>query len=534
MTTQIGRLLALAIMLVICSACGDDTAIVVTVDARPPVLGTASMQVTATNDGDSESREFSADNEFPQTFSITAGGRTGDIEIEVVALDENDLPRGVGVANGTLVDGSRVDVDLLLDPADFVVNTSTVGSQKPVFRNARNGRQLGANPTTGEFLVAFVDDCSQSEMECNIYGRLFDQLAQPAVNDTGGDDNEFQLNLEDDVFGSVPAISAGATTELVVFELFSNTADDIRAVLLDSAGGHVTAAETVVASGSMLRPSDPDCAPMAGGEYVVVWSQVAGGGREIRGRLLGANGLPVTNAITGDDLEFPISESAGQEFNNPNVFAAGNGREFIVVWEGEDNVFAKFFDTSGVPATAELVLTAFPANGTVFGPKVLGTADGNALVAWGVHVFGDVDLERGAHQIGKFSSVSGAALVNPVTVAGPLLETAPAMGDQLPPFGSPAIAAHPGEVVVAWHECLDSDGAAKDCDVLARRFGEDDLVEIGEQVVVNTTLGRNQESPSIEPVPGGYIAVWTDESLQEPDTSLAAVRARVLLFGAEP
>lgn len=532
MTTQIGRLLALATMLVISAACGDDTAIVVTVDARDQVLGTASIQVTAINDGESDSQRFSVGSrDYPLTFSVTVGGRSGDIDIEVVALDEAQLARGVGTVTGTILDGAQIELDVLLDPADFVVNTSTVGSQKSVFKNARNGRQLGVNSGTGEFFVPFVDDCSQSAMECNIYGRLFDQLGAPRVNETGGDSNEFQVNLEDEVFGSVPAIAVGAASELVVFELFSNDVDDIRAVLLNESGGHITPLETVVVSGAMLRPSDPDCGALANSEYVVVWSQVAGGGREIRGRLLGTDGLPIINGITGDALEFPISETLGVTFNNPNVFATGNDREFAVVWEGEDNVFIKFFDNAGLPASTEFQVTAFPAGGTVFGPKVQILGDGNAIVTWGVHVAGDVDLERGAHQIGKFSAVSGAALVNPITVSGPLLEEPPPNGEPLPPFSSPALAGKTGEIAVTWHECLDIDGALKDCDVFAQLFDEE-LSAVGPPVVANTTLDRNQESPSIEPGPEGYVTVWTDESLQEPDTSLASVRARVLFFPA--
>ena len=533
MTTQIGRLWRLAIMLVIGSGCGDGTAIVVTVSARPQVLATDSLQVTATNDGDSEQTRFPVgSNDFPLTFSVTPSGRAGDVTIDIIAVDDTQLERGVGSVTGTIVDGAEIELDVLLDPADFVVNTSTVGAQKPVFRNARNGRQVGV-AAGGDFVVPFVDDCSQSDMECNVYARLFDSLTVPAVNQVGGDSDEFQVNLDDGVFGSVPAIAVGDSVSLVAFELFSNDVDDIRVVVLNGQGGLVTPIETVASSGTpMLRPSDPDAAALEGDEFVVVWSQArTGGGREIRGRLVGSDGLPIVNNITGDDLEFEVSTAAAMSYENPSVFATRNGREFIVVWEGDDNVFIKFFNTGGVSlSAADTTVTTLPAGATVFGPKAVMVSDGNAVVSWGVHVFGDVNLERGAFQLGKFAPPAGAVIVAPIDIAGPLLEAAPAMAEPLPPFGATAMAHNgSGQVVVTWQECIDSDGAPKDCDVVAQRFDED-AAAIGDRVVVNTTRVRDQESPSIESAGDSYIVVWTDNSEREPDTSLASVRARALFF----
>jgi hypothetical protein len=67
---------------------------------------------------------------------------------------------------------SRVDADLLLEPNDFVVNTTYVGSQDLAFRLDGGGRQLAVG-ADGVFTIGWSDTC-QMVGRCDVFGRRFD------------------------------------------------------------------------------------------------------------------------------------------------------------------------------------------------------------------------------------------------------------------------------------------------------------------------------------------------------------------------
>src|SRR5512143_3676259 len=89
---------ALWVMLVV-AACTDDKYMIVTVDARPAVHGAQSLVVTLTNGGTSRMDTLPLGaNQFPATFSVTAPGRSGDLDIKVEAetSDMTVVGRGSG------------------------------------------------------------------------------------------------------------------------------------------------------------------------------------------------------------------------------------------------------------------------------------------------------------------------------------------------------------------------------------------------------------------------------------------------------
>src|SRR5262245_49802150 len=105
------------------AACGgDQTFVIVKVEQRASVHGAAKLKLSLANAGSMRMDELDLHGKpLPVTFSFSAPGRTGDIQISVDAVDDKGLLVGRGIGT-TTVDATDMP-SVLLDPADFVVNT---------------------------------------------------------------------------------------------------------------------------------------------------------------------------------------------------------------------------------------------------------------------------------------------------------------------------------------------------------------------------------------------------------------------------
>jgi hypothetical protein len=127
------------------AACGGDGVTVVTVRTRPAVRGVEELAVTMANANATLTESFAVDGRtFPLTFSIETGGRDGVMELRGDGLDRDGKAVGSGLATVDL--GGRSDIDLMIEPNDFTVNTSFVGDQALAFRLDAGGRQLAVGP----------------------------------------------------------------------------------------------------------------------------------------------------------------------------------------------------------------------------------------------------------------------------------------------------------------------------------------------------------------------------------------------------
>lgn len=499
------------------TACGGDdiTVIVVTVRARPSVDSIDTLLITASNEAASIQTRFEvAGRALPLTFSITPEGRAGELVIDARGEDELGILRGIGAARTTIVTGTRVDLELELDPADFVINSSIAGNQRLTFVTERTGRQLAAAPD-GSILAAFVNDCATLG-RCDVFARRFDADGQPLMNGITMDAGEFIANLSDEV-GSVPAVAVGPSGMYVAWETFA----DVRGVALDATGAHVGFSETVL-SDSTEFPGDTSLAALGSGDYLAAWGQGFTG--TIRGRLIGADGVPRANPITNDALDFPISTIATADSILPAVAPTGTGQGFVAVWRTSTEVRGRFFDSTGLPLSAsEVLLASYDAAANVFGPQVAWSG-GSAMVTWGVRDATTPGLERGAYAVQRFDPPNGPASspVRYVSQSTPDVSSAP------------DIAALPnGMVGVTWHDCT-TDGDGSGCGVFFQLVRPTGLA-IGEPIVVNTTTLNDQVGPSIAAVGTASFAIaWTDSSATEPDTSQTAVRGRLIYPELDP
>jgi len=517
------RSLAVAACVLAATACSDPatvTVLFVTVDARPGVTQVEQIDVTLHNDTASVSQTFSlGGNDFPVTFTVTPTDREGDVRVEVVGLDGGGGVRGEGSSTGTIVPDDRVDVEVLLDPADFPINEEIAGTQRLTFEFEATGRQLAGS--SDGFFATFVNDCAMLG-RCDIIARRFDPNGTPAVNDTTMDSGDFIANLTDE-FTAAPSVAVGQSSVLMAWE----TADAIKAVALSPEGDHLQATETIVSTTDQLV-GDPSVAALASGEFIVVWSESRPDGTTaVQGRFLDATGAPQVNPTTGDFLDFAVSWPEIGDAARPHVAATGDGRGFVAVWRFSEDFFApsnlraRFFTNNGSAASVGNASVTNYTDANLYGPHAVYLGNNVALVAYSVQSTDDARLADGAVVFARFSSPTGGRVGTELIIPAQL------------PFETvvPALAKRAdGAVLAAWHQC-GGGGDGQGCGVLVQALRASGT-PLGVPVVANTTRVGDQQGPSVAALGEPFVVAWTDGSMAAPDTDQLGVRGRLLYVEA--
>lgn len=461
-------------------ACGD-TVVVVEVDLRGDLGELTSLEVTAINDGETISESFDLTGQsFPVTFTITAAGRDGEIQVELLALDSAGIARGAGLARGTLSDGNSRRLSARLDPADFVVNTLTEGAQRPVFRPGRYGKQITATDDGG-FAVAFVNDC-QNPALCDVFVRRFDADARPVT--LAGSSDERAINSGSYPEVSVPAIaSPGGVNLAVIWEISTAV---VLAELGDS--GQVITPDTNTSDPEALDPVDPAITALATGQVVLTWTQE---------RIDVDNPAGVWQSV-GTGAPVLIRDEATAA--TPSI--ATSGTDVATAWSEGANLMLSIAPPgqAGTPLAAK----TFGETARVLTPNI--TAFGNELLVG----YGVVDGGAGELLVSRFDgggSPSAEVIIGP---AGTTDTVSLAVGDD-------------GLIAAVWQGCDDL-GDEDGCGIFMSLF-DADLAPLADPIRINTTTAGDQLAPSVAPITGGFAAVWTDLSGEVPDTS-SAVRAR--------
>jgi Ca2+-binding RTX toxin-like protein len=277
-----------------------------------------------------------------------------------------------GDTSGTAIRGQIFNADGSRSGGEFLVNTTTAGYQ--------NNPTLIALPGGG-FVVAWTD-ARLDGTDAEIRAQIFDSAgarsgAEILVNTTLAGvqnmpsgaamaDGSFVLSWTDST--AEPAVAGTGGSPI-----------GVRAQLFDSAGTKL-GAETAVNTSTRYEQSNPSVAALAGGGYVIAWQDVNSGG--IMGQRFAGDGSRV-----GD--EFLISTVlSGTQLDASVAALAGGG--FVVTWTdfsgiGGDihytGVKAQIYDSAGAKVGGE-----FLANTDTRGYQqysfVTGTASGGFLVMW--------------------------------------------------------------------------------------------------------------------------------------------------------
>ncbi len=496
------------------TACAEESVVHVTVEARPGVREASRLAVTLTSGAKSVGRTFALDGKsFPLTFTITPEAPTGQLDIALRALTGADLESAVGSASVELTD-ERVDVTAVLEPSDFVINTSIAGSQWLATRPGRAARQVAAG-SQGEALVVWLSDCAIAS-RCDVFARLIGPDGTPRVNQVTMTTDELIVNRSNEQ-SLVVAVARGGNAWFVVWE----TLTEIRGALVSDSGALIGAADTVVAPQQDGRIAfDPAVAALSDGRFVVAWRELRDGARTLRARFIGPDGQPVQNPVTGTPEDFELATTLGVD--NPAVATSGNGLELAAVWRDDGNIYGLFMDEQGVFRTAQPVALSTYAGASISPPQAL-WVDGQVWLTWNVRTSSEPLLENGAHVVRRINPATGGRLGSDIVLTA-------ATPDEV---STPTLArAATGVILAAWHGC-GTGGDGSGCGVWAQPLNPTGL-PIGQPVLANTTRQGDQFDPAAAAVGEAFLVVFTDGSQAFPDNDAAAVRGRLLYVADVP
>lgn len=497
-----------AAVLSLVAACSDTPTMVVTVRARPAVAGAASLTIELKNGAGLAGDTFELrDRTFPVTFSISSPGRNGELEIKVSARDRDNLLVGRG---SSLVDISSDTAEVLVDSADFVVNTNLADDQYLTNDFEAVGAQLGSGPN-GDWTVSFREECTAAA--CNIFARRYNLLGAPVASALAAGTNAFAVNTGRVGVATSSAIARGVEKSLAFWETVdaSNATDGVACRALDGAGA-ATAERRLVTEPS----TDVVVAtPLFNGSFAVTWS----------GRTLVTDRSALRTLVVGDDC---APRGTGVQAVNTIVPAAGvrqssmaaSQEGYVVVWHADGGVRARFFSLQGLAtAAAETQLLTPEVGEQLTVVRVAAYEGGFALVVMRTAA-GTPSL-----RLYRFtaSPTQVPTLVGSAAIVVERLDSA---------FTGFSVASHArGPILVSWEGCGDA-GDGEGCGVFGRLYGTDGTAR-AEPFVIPTTTAKNQENPAVTAlsVDGGtamFLAAWNDGSNAAPDTSGSAVRARLL------
>ena len=493
------------LVLLACAGCGDDGSgdvyTIVTVTNRPAVHDVATLRVTLGNGGTTRMDDLPVGSStLPATFSLTATGRTGDLVITVDALDAQGLLVGRGTTTAK-IDAPAATV--MLDTADFVVNTEYAEDQFPSTYYDTHGYSVGAT-MDGSFAVTYRGTCPSAG--CNVFGRRFDSTGKPKTSQVAAGTAGFPVSTKLSGGLTSPAVAGAGTANLFVWNYDEPSPGMLTGVACRAldAQGRAMANEVLISADTAT--DNVTVAPLSNNNFVVSW--VGSSPRTVRGLVLRpdctqANGPAVTPSTTVGPFA-------------PAV--AANGNTILYGWENDGNAYVRLAGlTNALVGAADVLFLPKTATEEIDFVRVAPLGTGFALlVRWTL-----VNQFMGAGRIEMYrTSAIGAVLGQAVLVS----TRSGSDSGSSESFGAATRA--DGTLLVTWSSC-ESNGDGQGCGVFARAF-KSDGAPVGEEFVVPTTIMGDQTDPSVAALGDAFVVVWRDESMQAPDVSGSATRARIV------
>lgn len=498
---------ALALPAALAVACGGDGITVVTLAARPAVRAVETVEVTLANDNATLTETFPVDGlDFPLTFSIDTGGRDGALDITANALDGDDVAIATG-RRSVDIDG-RTDVELMLEPNDFTVNTIFVGDQALAFRPDAGGRQLAVG-ADGTFTVGWSDSC-EVVGRCDVFGRRFDLRAAPVVTALAAGTGQFNFNRTNGIIGFEPSI---ATNDAGVTVAAWSDGDTLLAVTIDAGGAATALSERTLASGT--APGTPAVAALPDGRFIVAWTEDAPtpNTSQVRAVWIDQNGVPSINPVSASAAPYTASTTGIANPGPPALATLDDLDAHAIVWRSGSTLRARFYAPTGQPrAAAEVNIGQFNVD-LIGDPQIARAGADVALLFARRTVGGDAD--------------NGQLILRRVTTAGVRTGVDAIVARDVAIRPASLTSRGDGALAAIWESCgADNDGSA--CGVRMQLF-RPNLAAVGAPVFANTTTGNNQIEPSIAALPdGAFVTAWSDGSGVAPDLDGFGIRARVV------
>jgi hypothetical protein len=249
--------------------------------------------------------------------------------------------------------------------------------------------------------------------------------------------------------------------------------------------------------------SEPSVAHLAGGGYVVVWTDQGGADGSNYG--VYAQRYDADNNPVG--VEFRVNTTTVSSQYEPQVVGLANGG-YVVVWRSDAQdgssagVFAQRYDDLGAPAGSEFRVNESTPGGQ-YQPDVAALASGGFVVTWfndsydvipGTGSYADVYVR---HYAADGSASTGQIKANTPT-ASQTTQSEPTVA-----------VLDDGSFVVVWRSDSAQDGSG--AGVYAQHFAAGGA-KLGGEFRVNTYTDSNQYQPDIAALKdGGFLIVWRSE-----------------------
>ena len=495
--------------LLTCLGCGDDGSggaayTVVSVSNRPAVHDVVTLRVTLANSGTMRTDDIPLGAAtFPATFSLTAPGRSGDLGISVDALDAQGLLVGRGTTTTPV--GSET-ASVMLETADFVVNTEFADDQYPSDYSDTHGFQAGAT-SDGAWAVTFRGACPITG--CNMFARRFDSVGRPKSTQIAAGTNAFPVSTN--LTGSIttPAIAGAGTTTLAAWNYRQPSPGTNVGVACRSidAQGRAMPDELLISTDSST--DNVSIAPLSNNNFVVSW--VGNTPRAVRGVIVRPDCTT---------LGAPSNVSTTATPYSPAVTA--NGNTILYAWTVNGDAYVRLASsTNALQGAVDVLFVPKTATEEIEFVRVAPLGTGFAvLVRWSLSTqfMGPGRIEM--YRTNAMGAVLGTAVVVSTT-SGSDFGSKEAFG---------AATRMDGTMLVTWHAC-ETTGDGQGCGVYARAFRSDGT-PLGAEFTVPTTTVGDQTNPSATALGDAFAVVWKDDSMQAPDVAGSAVRARIIYPGA--
>ena len=489
---------ARALTLLLLAACGgDQTFVIVKVDQRPSVHGAAKLKITLSNEGSMRTDELDLQGKpFPVTFSFSAPGRSGDIGVTVDAVDM--MGSLVGRGEGKTTVDAIEEPTVLLDPADFVVNTTVARNQFLSDDFEAIGLQL-STLQTGVWTAVYRDDCAS----CEIYGRRFDDKGVAVDSALASNAMEFRVTTNATTATSIPAIASSGANTIVAWDFFDvgGASQGVACRPVTDLGGSPLNQVTISTDSADVVTTTP----LSNGNFAVTWQTFATN-QVVRGIIVDKSCTPVTTTLTVSNVP------SGLAAHRSHV--ASNQAAVLYAWIVDGDVRVKIGTNSAVSAT-ETVLIGKTATDQIDFVRVAPWGTGFALAVRWSSIDG-----TGPGKIEVYRTNAAGQ-----RVPGPPILITDKSGSDFASDKSFGIAHRVDDAIfVIWHACPSGVGS---CDVFGRLLRPTGA-PVGEELPLATSTGGDQINPSVIAIGETFVGAWNDGSGLAPDRDGTAVRARVL------
>ncbi len=298
----------------------------------------------------------------------------------------------------------------------------------------------------------------------------------------------------------------------------------IKAQVYNASGAVVTPAflvnsTTWTQQGGNNLPGNhnPTITGLSGGGFVVTWQDYAGTAGDASGAGILSQLYSAAGAPVGSAVRVNTQTSGDQ--TQPTVTSLAGGG-YVVTWMDGDAfstvMKAQLFSAAGAKVGGEIAVDAKVLNDQAL-PVVTGLATGGFVVAWqdSNPASGEPDTLIRAQVFSAAGAKVGVSLVVSDTTAGER--------------DFPSIAGLPnGGFVVTWQHFV----SPTDSDIKAQVF-DGDGTKLGGEMLINSVTAGYQERPVIASVTGdGFVVAWGDGSGLGGDADGTSIKAQLFNYGA--